>query len=223
MRRLFLTTLLMVLCFSRGVFAEEKIISFHADVRILKDKSFDVTETIQFRAEGETIKRGLYRTFPVESHNANEVIIKHPFEVISIKRDGINEPYHVKHETIDELHNVIVYIGKADVFLDKGEYEYKFRYTTNNWLLESEEQASFYWNVTGNEWAFPIEEASVTLHLPDGVEPQNENIRAWTGLIGETGQDWKINSQKANAITIKSSRSLKPKEGLSVDIRWDKD
>ncbi|MGB5332555.1 MAG: DUF2207 domain-containing protein, partial [Woeseiaceae bacterium] len=46
--------------------ADERILSFHSDIRVMTDGMIEVTETIRVRAEGNRIKRGIYRDFPTE-------------------------------------------------------------------------------------------------------------------------------------------------------------
>ncbi len=42
-----------------------------------------------------------------------------------------------------------------------------------------------YWNVTGNRWKFPIEQAVSTVHFPDGAGV--EGVKTYTGSYGQRG------------------------------------
>jgi hypothetical protein len=44
--------------------AQERIRSYDSEVQILADGSVEVTEQITVRAEGRSIRRGIYRDFP---------------------------------------------------------------------------------------------------------------------------------------------------------------
>ena len=57
---------ILMLAFSTSAFSDERILSFHSDVRVFTDGVIEVTETIQVRAEGNQIRRGIYRDIPVE-------------------------------------------------------------------------------------------------------------------------------------------------------------
>ncbi len=46
--------------------ADERILEFHSDITIKRDGWIEVTETIRVRAEGDRIRRGIYRDFPTE-------------------------------------------------------------------------------------------------------------------------------------------------------------
>ncbi|MDP7522492.1 MAG: DUF2207 domain-containing protein, partial [Arenicellales bacterium] len=63
-RPLFLITLLLSLCPPLEARAVETILSFHSDIKVEPSSDLIVTETIQVRAEGKKIKRGIYRDFP---------------------------------------------------------------------------------------------------------------------------------------------------------------
>ena len=44
--------------------ADERILSYDSDLTVRSDGSLDVVETIRVRAEGSSIRRGIYRDFP---------------------------------------------------------------------------------------------------------------------------------------------------------------
>ena len=46
------------------VLADERILDYQSDILVHYDGNLVVTETIQVRAEGENIRRGIYRDFP---------------------------------------------------------------------------------------------------------------------------------------------------------------
>ena len=62
MRRLLAFLLLLPL----SVLAEERILGFDSDILVMPDGWIEVTETIRVQAEGNRIRRGIYRDFPTE-------------------------------------------------------------------------------------------------------------------------------------------------------------
>jgi hypothetical protein len=58
--------LLLLLLLSVEAVADERILEFHSDILVMPDGWIDVTETIKVRAEGNRIRRGIYRDFPTE-------------------------------------------------------------------------------------------------------------------------------------------------------------
>ncbi|HAO94942.1 MAG TPA: DUF2207 domain-containing protein, partial [Verrucomicrobiales bacterium] len=73
-----------------------------------------VTETIQVRAEGRIIKRGILRDIPRLRTTKFGLKAKKPFEVLSVMRDGKKENYQT--ESIGQG-GIRIRIGRADVFL----------------------------------------------------------------------------------------------------------
>lgn len=55
---------LFILLFSLTSFAQEEILNFDSQIIVDKDGGLDVTETITVRAEGDKIKRGIFRVLP---------------------------------------------------------------------------------------------------------------------------------------------------------------
>ena len=66
MRR-FAVCLLFFVAFAAS--ADERILNFHSEIRVLQDGWIEVTETIRVRAEGNRIRRGIYRDFPTEYYD----------------------------------------------------------------------------------------------------------------------------------------------------------
>ena len=53
-----------MLILSLPVSSDERILAYHSDIDVHADASMTVTETIRVRAEGNNIRRGIYRDFP---------------------------------------------------------------------------------------------------------------------------------------------------------------
>ena len=60
-------------------------------------------------------------------------------------------------------------LGSSNVMLDRGRHVYEIIYKTRGWIAFREKFDEFYWNVTGNEWTFPIEKAAYRVVLPGGA------------------------------------------------------
>jgi len=162
------------------VAAEEVIRDYHADIEVAPDATLTVTETITVRAEGQEIRRGIFRDFPLYAEDASGRRIEVDFDLVSVERDGEPEDYHT--ESI--AGGIRIYAGSADVFLDPGDYTYTITYKTGRQIRYFEDHDELYWNVTGNGWQFPILEASANVVLPDGVKPTQTAY--YTGYQGST-------------------------------------
>ena len=172
--------------------AEERIHRFHADIEIRQDGVLLVTETIEVTALGKRIKRGIYRDIPVVSSPTFSLRKVHGFSVLRVARDGRPEPYHL--DSRGDLSRDVrrIYIGQANRQLDEGRYTYSLAYQTEGWLLHHDLRDELYWNVTGNDWEFPIDHASVRVVLPAGYSRDALEIGAWTGRKGSKAQNWKL-------------------------------
>jgi hypothetical protein len=208
---LILTLALLVTSFA---FAEERIHSFHSDVRINQDGSIDVTETIVVKAEGRAIRRGIYRDFPTSYEDRLGQHYRVGFDFNGVKLDGVPETWHTKRQD----NGVRVYIGKSNVYLDPGIYRYELSYRTTRQLGFFDEHDELFWNVTGNDWQFPIDVASAIVHLPEGVaEPLQ--FTAYTGASGEAGTAW-LSESGYGQVSWRTTAQLKRYEGLSVVVSW---
>ena len=198
--------------------ASEEILSFDSTIEVLADSSMQVTETLRVRAEGEQIRRGIYRDFPTDYRDRLNNQIRVGFEVLGVTRDGEREPYF----TEKYANGVRVYIGRADRQLPPGEYEYALTYRTNRQLGYFADHDELYWNVTGNGWGFPIQSASASITLPAGVPQSAIAIEGYTGPFGATGQDYTARVVGDSLASIRTTRPLMPSEGLTVVVSWPK-
>jgi len=197
-----------------GAAAEERILSFSSDVVVEADGSLVVTETIDVMSEGDQIRRGIYRDFPTTYPGPWGLKDKVGFELLEVRRDGRVEPWH--QEPIDN--GVRIYIGDADVLLNSGRHLYVLVYRTDRQIAFLEGEDELAWNVTGNDWVFPILRARATVTLPDGARPLA--MAAYTGYQGETGREASIAEGADGLVVAQSKRALEPYEGLTIAVSW---
>jgi hypothetical protein len=57
---------LLLVLLPLSALADERILLFHGDIAVMQDGWIEVTETIRVRAEGDRIRRGIYRDLPTE-------------------------------------------------------------------------------------------------------------------------------------------------------------
>jgi uncharacterized membrane protein YgcG len=199
--------------------AEERILSFQSDIKIHSDASLTVTETIRVRAENNQIKRGIYRDFPTRYRGKFGLIRRVGFEVRQLLRDGEPESFHFEGISIGKR----VYFGRKEVLLPPGEYTYTFVYETDRQLRFFPKFDELYWNVTGNEWKFPIDQASATVHLPEGSGGEILSTAGYTGPRGARGLDFeKEVDPSAGTVRFFTTRPLALNEGLTIAVSWPK-
>jgi uncharacterized membrane protein YgcG len=195
-----------------GASAQEIITDMDVSVSVNADSSIRVTEGITFVAEGREIRRGLIRSIPVV-HSENRRSVRGKFTVESALLDGRPAPYEVRTE--GDLKEI--YLGD-DSFLSLGAHRYDITYTLTRQLIFHDDGDEFYWNVTGNDWIFPISRASFNVSLPDGAEIFEYD--AAVGARGARGKEWTRGSGLGEI--FRTTRELEPGEGFSVSVVWPK-
>ena len=216
MIRLLSFVLLMMCCMAAQ--ADERILDYHSDIHIVADGSMIVSETIKVNAEGNRIRRGIYRDFPTNYRDRYGNRINVLFKPIDVSRDGQPEPWHD-----ERLSNGIrVYFGDANVMLNSGEHTYVFRYETTRQLGFFEDHDELYWNVTGNGWDFIIDSASAEVRLPGSPERSRLKVEGYTGPQGSKAQDYKSKIDADGNAQISTTRALMPGSGLTVVVSFPK-
>jgi uncharacterized membrane protein YgcG len=216
MIRLSVVVLLMLCCLSAH--ADERILSFHSDIDIAADATMTVSETITVRAEGNLIRRGIYRDFPTDYRDQYGNRINVLFEPIDVTRDDRPEAWHVERQS----NGVRVYFGDANVMLNSGEHRYVFRYRTARQIGFFEDHDELYWNVTGNGWAFVIDKASAEVSLPGSPNAAQIRVEGYTGEQGSKAKNYTAAvDSRAHAI-ISTTQALPPENGLTVVVSFPK-
>ena len=200
----------LVLALAGTAQAAEVIHTFDQTVQLAKDGTLTVTETLNVRAEGREIKRGIFRDFPMTFTDASGREHDVDFHLIDVTRDGKPEP----HFTERQQRFLRIYAGDKDTFVTRGDHVYVFRYTTARQLRWFDGKPELNWNVTGNFWNFPIAAATYRLKLVDGARPLR--FTAFTGPRGARGRDWRGGIDDAGMLMVETTRALAPAEGLTV-------
>ena len=197
--------------------ASERILSFQSRIQVQPDASLEVTETLRVRAEGNRIKRGIFREFPTVYVDRRGNRSTLDFRLLSVRRDGATEPYHTEQRS----NGVAIYAGRKEVFLKPGEYTYEIAYRVQGELGLFGEHDELYWNVTGNGWEFPIDAASALVTLPPGVPPDQIQLEAYTGTQGARGGAYQARLEQGVARFV-ATAPLAAREGLTIVVMWPK-
>ena len=211
-------SLLLSLFLSTAAFSDERILSFHSDVRVFTDGMIEVTETIQVQAEGNQIRRGIYRDFPVEYEDRLGNNYEITVEPIAVQRNGNSESF----KTVRNRRDIRVYFGRSDYFIKPGVHTYTYRYRANRMLGFFDEHDELYWNVTGNRWAFPIDKASATVTLEFDAPRDQIMVEGYTGRLGSNGQEYGRYMDEAGAVHFSADKALPAAHGLTIVVGWPK-
>ena len=198
--------------------ADERILSFHSDIRVLPNGMLEVTETIKVRAEGQQIRRGIYRDFPVDYRDrlGNDYHIQ--LEPLLVMRNESRESWHTARSGRD----MRIYFGHRNRFLEHGEHTYVFRYRVNRMLGFFDEHDEIYWNVTGNRWIFPIDKAEATVRLAFDAPRDQIMVDGYTGRYGSSAQEYSRYLDDAGNVHFTANEPLPPGSGLTIVVGWPK-
>ena len=207
--------LLFGLLVATSTLADERILSYHADVLVRSDAWIEVTETIAVRAEGRQIRRGIYRDYPTRYEDRFGNNVEVDYEPQSVMRNGSPEPWFSE----DHRNGVRTYFGESDRMLQPGEHTYEYRYRAGRMLGFFDDQDELLWNVTGNGWGYPIDRASATVRFDFEVSPGSVQLGAWQGRYGSTEI---AGTSASNGYRFEATRPLRSREGLTILVGWPK-
>lgn len=177
------------------------------DVR--PDASLVVREAVTFRFEGE--HRGVYRVIPVRSARAGfDFALR--LDAVQALDDAFRPlrtevTYPPRHVRIKAWVPDAASATRTIVFL----------YRVRRAVFAVEDHQELYWNVTGDEWDVPIGAAVATVLSP--VALGGVRSAAYTGPRGASGADY-VEERREAALVFRSTRPLRPREGLTVVVAW---
>ncbi len=206
------------LLFAGSTVADERILGYHSDILVNVDGSLLVTETLRVRSEGREIRRGIFRDFPTSYRDRLNNRVRVGLDILGIQRNGRPEPYHTEKRS----NGIRIYIGSSNRMLDNGVHEYRLRFRTTRQLGFFEDFDELYWNVTGNGWAFPIDQASARITLPSPVQADNLRRAVYTGRQGSSGQQARSDITGSQTVMFETTEALQAREGFTVALGWPK-
>jgi hypothetical protein len=194
----------------------ERITSYSSDITVARNGALTVTETIAVIAADEHITHGIFRDFPTTYTDKLGRRVRVGFDVLGVTRDGHKEPYDL--DGIDDGERIK--IGDADIDLTPGAHIYTITYATDRQIGFFNGYDELYWNVTGNLWAFPIDHADATIHLPANARILKNSY--YTGALGARDQNAASTIVSDNTIHFATTAPLGTQEGLTVAVGFTK-
>ena len=185
----------------------ESIRSFNVDIRLQKDTTLDITESIVMDF-GETYRHGIERRIPIKyDRNGGQYSIY--LKVISV-RDVEGNPWNFKTSRIGRDLNIR--IGDADKTI-RGDQNFVLHYTVRRAINFFDGAPEAYWNVTGDQWPYPIGQASARFFPPPGVKISDIKIASFIGPPGSTQPG---NSEAKSDHILFSASDVQPGSGLTM-------
>ncbi|KKR96713.1 MAG: hypothetical protein UU47_C0009G0008 [candidate division TM6 bacterium GW2011_GWE2_41_16] len=199
-------------CFSAQAF--EVITDFKSNIRVERDGTLDVTETIKVVAEGKYIRRGIFREFPTTYPHpfGFGFISRVGFDLYSVKRDGFKEPYRIE----PRANGVAIMIGSSDRELSHDEHEYVIAYKTTRQLGFFSGYDELYFNVTGLGWMLPILHAEACVELPKKVSLDQMRIKGFSGPYGSADESGIVIKEISGKICAQTTSPLGVFEGFTI-------
>ncbi len=188
---------------------------FHSDITIYPDSSFIVKETIDVNFHQS--RHGIYREIPFQYRDDFAKMIETPTEVLSVTGgSGKSWKFQVKKMG----HVINIRIGDANKYVS-GKQTYVITYKVENAVLFFNDHDELYWNVTGNDWKAPIQEASADVTLT--VKNKSKDLWAvgYTGRYGSKESEC-VYEPYDNGGKFFTKKGLNPGEGFTIAFGWDK-
>ena len=171
----------------------------------IADGTVDTTEDL--RVDFSALERhGIFRDVPVEYAYNDESNRRIGITQISVTDGSAPVPFELN----DDGPNLRIKIGDPDRFVS-GEQRYVISYTINDGLNPFGDHDELYWNVTGNDWAVPIESASAIVTAPG---PGIERVACFEGPTGSTASC--ASSGDDTTASFEATSVLQPGEGLTL-------
>ena len=206
--------LLLATVFSPPAAARDRRLKkFFAEIVVLPNGTVDVTENITFEFIGGPW-HGINRYIPVEYSGPRGLNYSLFLDVQSITDESGAK---LRYESSRERHylNLKIFIPDAD----NSTRTISIHYTVSDALKFFDDHDEFYWNVTGDEWAIPIESAGAHIVLPETAS--NLRAKAFTGAYRSTGADATVEIV-GSGVDVQTSGPLPMHEGLTVAVAFDK-
>lgn len=210
-----------------------EIESFDAAIVVGKSAEVDVTETIRFRFDGQW--NGVHRRIPVVYSAGTGGAYALRFSLLGVA-DETGRPLVVERSRQRHEESLKIFVPGAVDALRTVVIRYRVRRAVKFFPDHDE----FYWNVTGDEWPYPIGAARAGIDLPAEVE--NVRVNAFAGAFGAIDKSVGIRIDGADTapedtfapagesappadgghrVEVRATRALGIREGLTVAVAWN--
>ena len=209
-----LLSAVLFLAFANPAFAREwRITHFASNVTVAQDGTMTVREHLVVAFNGEY--HGIYRDIPIEypgPHGSNyELFLK-----VTGVTDALGHKLKYDSSVQNGYRHLKIYVPGASDSTQTVEIDYDIQ----NGVRWFDGYDELYWNVTGNDWPVPIDQAmAIILFPPNAVG--NLRGQAFTGTYGSSAQDATV-VVNGNVVRIQTNDPLDMREGLTADVMISK-
>ena len=214
-RTLFIAVIIFIVSASSVSAQDFTIKTFHADIVVHEDSSIMVKEII--KVEFHRSKHGIYREIPFKYIDERGDTLRTPIRVLSVT-DNSGREWNYR---VTKRGNVIyIRIGDPKKYVS-GHQAYAITYKVENATLFFDDHDELYWNVTGNYWRAPIQEASAHVTLARDEISKSLWAACYTGSYSSTESACDFETHK-NSAEFYTRRRLNTREGFTIAFGWDK-
>jgi hypothetical protein len=214
--RITAVVVLALALFAATAFAILRIDRFDASIAIDEDGVLHVTE--QLAVVFQSPHHGIEREIPISYRNpatGSRTTIN--LDLVAIEMDGGSVPYSRRRSGS----SVVFRIGDPDRTIT-GRYTYTIAYTVDRAVLFHDDYLQVYWNVTGNEWRIPIDQATAIFRLPNGLDISQVASTSYVGYYGKASRGLPGSPTEDGGLLFAASR-LSSGEGLTIDVAIPRD
>lgn len=185
--------------------AQEKIVSYVAEMSVATNSSMHVTETIVYDFGAAQDRHGIIRTIPREYPYDDEFHRVTPIDDIQVSSpSGAPDDLEVTTGS-----TTVLRIGDEDETV-RGRQTYVIDYTVGGVVNAFSDHEELYWNAVGPEWDVPIDSVTATVDAPASVEQAS----CFKGAQGST-QACTVAGVGTGKATFSAS-GLEPRQGVTV-------
>ena len=203
-RKIFLL-LFLFLVFAAPAYAEE-VQQFSSLITVNKNGTFQTKETIVYDF-GTLERHGIFRFIPLLKTNKEGKQFLLNFSSSYPNTSEEDTTYKIK-------------IGDPNKTIT-GVQNYTIPYTVGGGLTYFSDHDELYWNVTGNEWKVPIQNAGVTIQLPKETPLESIKVACYTGVKNSTEQNCETEVVDTQ-VAAYTTKPLAAGEGLTVVVSFPK-
>ncbi len=201
---------LLVLAALGPLHAEEAIERFASRITILDGGTVRVEETLRVRAEGDQIKRGIFRDIVRTARGDNPRL---DITIEDVRLNGDRVPYDIN----TRRGSVRIRMGDPDARLPVGEHVFSLIYLAEWAVVFGEAEDRLLWDVTGSASVFPIHKVDVRIALENGAALTRASAAA-----GPAGSERPVETTRleSGAAVVAYSSGLAPGEGITIETHW---
>lgn len=184
--------LLGIMMLDASLALAETISEFQSHIYLREDGSFDVTEWITYDFGSEE-RHGIYRVIPLTNPVASDKLFRERYIDIEVTGVTLSSAGDINgdltfetvpHEITESSQELRIKIGDPNSTLS-GTQTYRLDYTVRGALYYLDgNTVDLYWNVIGNDWEVPIEQA--VARLPDVDDIYLNDGACYRGEVGST-------------------------------------